>query len=157
MDELLDVLGLEGCSEVRVGNPLERGISGGEARRLSMGIGVADLESVRLLLLDEPTTVRGMETALQVVMVGWWRWFLLMTSGLIAGLCSRNCFSRTACCCQYCRCCDCCCGDVGLVLGVILPLLLLRRVITTLDATHAFGHDATDGRQRPQVGAYLCS
>lgn len=58
MDELLGVLGLEACSEVRVGNPLERGISGGEARRLSMGIGVADLESVRLLLLDEPTTVR---------------------------------------------------------------------------------------------------
>lgn len=58
VDELLGVLGLEACSEVRVGNPLERGISGGEARRLSMGIGVADLESVRLLLLDEPTTVR---------------------------------------------------------------------------------------------------
>lgn len=51
------MLGLESCSEVRVGNPLERGISGGEARRLSMGIGVADLKSVRLLLLDEPTTV----------------------------------------------------------------------------------------------------
>lgn len=58
MEELLDVLGLRACSEVRVGNPLERGISGGEARRLSMGIGVAALESVRLLLLDEPTTVR---------------------------------------------------------------------------------------------------
>lgn len=58
VDELLGVLGLEACSEVRVGNPLERGISGGEARRLSMGIGVADLESVRLLLLDEPTTVK---------------------------------------------------------------------------------------------------
>lgn len=58
MEELLDVLGLRACAEVRVGNPLERGISGGEARRLSMGIGVAALESVRLLLLDEPTTVR---------------------------------------------------------------------------------------------------
>lgn len=57
VNELLEVLGLEACSEVRVGNPLERGISGGEARRLSMGIGVAALESVRLLLLDEPTTV----------------------------------------------------------------------------------------------------
>lgn len=41
-----------------MGNPLERGISGGQARRLSVGVGVADLESVRLLLLDEPTTVR---------------------------------------------------------------------------------------------------
>lgn len=58
VEELLSVLGLESCGDVRVGNPLERGISGGEARRLSVGVGVADLESVRLLLLDEPTTVR---------------------------------------------------------------------------------------------------
>ena len=55
----MSVLGLESCGDVRVGNPLERGISGGEARRLSVGVGVADLESVRLLLLDEPTTVRA--------------------------------------------------------------------------------------------------
>lgn len=57
VDDLLGVLGLESCADVRVGNPLERGISGGQARRLSVGVGVVDLESVRLLLLDEPTTV----------------------------------------------------------------------------------------------------
>eukprot|EP00903_Cladosiphon_okamuranus_P016410 g15131.t1 len=69
VDELLGVLGLEGCSEVRVGNPLERGISGGEARRLSMGIGVADLESVRLLLLDEPTTGLDSSSASEVMLL----------------------------------------------------------------------------------------
>lgn len=59
VEELLRVLGLESCADVRIGNPLERGISGGQAKRLSVGLGVADLESVRLLLLDEPTTVRS--------------------------------------------------------------------------------------------------
>ncbi|CAM9488840.1 unnamed protein product, partial [Hapterophycus canaliculatus] len=69
VNELLEVLGLEACSEVRVGNPLERGISGGEARRLSMGIGVAALESVRLLLLDEPTTGLDSSSAAEVMLL----------------------------------------------------------------------------------------
>ncbi|CAN0508418.1 unnamed protein product, partial [Ectocarpus sp. 8 AP-2014] len=69
VEELLDVLGLRACAEVRVGNPLERGVSGGEARRLSMGIGVAALESVRLLLLDEPTTGLDSSSAAEVMLL----------------------------------------------------------------------------------------
>ncbi|CAM9986009.1 unnamed protein product, partial [Ectocarpus sp. 12 AP-2014] len=69
VEELLDVLGLRACADVRVGNPLERGISGGEARRLSMGIGVAALESVRLLLLDEPTTGLDSSSAAEVMLL----------------------------------------------------------------------------------------
>eukprot|EP00904_Undaria_pinnatifida_P002533 jgi/Undpi1/12280/HiC_scaffold_5.g01956.m1 len=69
VEELLSVLGLESCGDVRVGNPLERGISGGEARRLSVGVGVADLESVRLLLLDEPTTGLDSSSAAEVMLL----------------------------------------------------------------------------------------
>ncbi|CAN0429715.1 unnamed protein product [Ascophyllum nodosum] len=67
VEELLNVLGLESCADVRVGNPLERGISGGQARRLSVGVGVSDLESVRLLLLDEPTTGLDSSSAMEVL------------------------------------------------------------------------------------------
>ncbi|CAM9855798.1 unnamed protein product, partial [Choristocarpus tenellus] len=61
VEELLADLGLEACADVRVGNSLERGISGGQAKRLSIGVGIVDLESVRALLMDEPTT--GLDSA----------------------------------------------------------------------------------------------
>lgn len=58
VDELLGILGLESCANVRVGSSLVRGISGGQSRRLSVGIGMIDLANTRLVLMDEPTTVR---------------------------------------------------------------------------------------------------
>ena len=36
--ELLERLALTGCRSVRIGNPLEKGVSGGQAKRTNIGI-----------------------------------------------------------------------------------------------------------------------
>ncbi|CAM9776027.1 unnamed protein product, partial [Discosporangium mesarthrocarpum] len=56
VEELISELGLGACADSRVGDSMERGISGGQAKRLSIGVGIVDLESVRAVLMDEPTT-----------------------------------------------------------------------------------------------------
>lgn len=43
VDELLKVLALEPCRHVKIGNPLNRGISGGQAKRVNIGIAVCVL------------------------------------------------------------------------------------------------------------------
>lgn len=52
--QLINALSLTGAAESQVGNQLKRGISGGEARRLS--IGVEMLNDPDILFLDEPTS-----------------------------------------------------------------------------------------------------
>jgi ATP-binding cassette, subfamily G (WHITE), member 2 len=54
VSELLNVLGLESCRSVRIGSPLARGISGGQAKRVN--IGIALITNPRILFLDEPTS-----------------------------------------------------------------------------------------------------
>jgi ABC-type dipeptide/oligopeptide/nickel transport system ATPase subunit len=54
VEQLLDKLGLSSCSSTQIGHTLKRGISGGQAKRLN--IGVALISDPRVLYLDE---VRG--------------------------------------------------------------------------------------------------
>lgn len=54
MDFYIDILGLKGCADIRVGNNLIRGISGGERKRTSIGVELLTNPSV--IFLDEPTT-----------------------------------------------------------------------------------------------------
>ncbi|CEP60037.1 uncharacterized protein LALA0_S01e01574g [Lachancea lanzarotensis] len=54
VNELIAELGLRDCAETLVGDPRHPGLSGGEKRRLS--IGVQMISNPSLLFLDEPTT-----------------------------------------------------------------------------------------------------
>lgn len=67
VEELLDVLALEGCRKVRIGSPLARGISGGQAKRVN--IGIALITNPRILFLDEPTSGLDSYTANEVMTV----------------------------------------------------------------------------------------
>uniref|UniRef100_A0A7S0ZUN7 ABC transporter domain-containing protein n=1 Tax=Noctiluca scintillans TaxID=2966 RepID=A0A7S0ZUN7_NOCSC len=58
-DYLLDHLGLRSCQDVRVGNHIVKGISGGQKRRLSIALALA--KKPLLIFLDEPTT--GLDAA----------------------------------------------------------------------------------------------
>lgn len=59
LEDVVELLHLDGCRSTIVGNDMRRGISGGEARRLT--IGEALLTNARLLALDEPST--GLDSA----------------------------------------------------------------------------------------------
>ncbi|KJE94352.1 ABC transporter [Capsaspora owczarzaki ATCC 30864] len=59
IDVILKLLGLEHAANTLVGNALIRGISGGEKKRVT--IGVEMLKTPNMLLLDEPTT--GLDSA----------------------------------------------------------------------------------------------
>eukprot|EP00879_Flechtneria_rotunda_P005742 GHRR01006043.1.p1 GENE.GHRR01006043.1~~GHRR01006043.1.p1 ORF type:complete len:547 (+),score=129.21 GHRR01006043.1:934-2574(+) len=54
VEDLLDKLALTSCRSVKIGNPLEKGISGGQAKRTN--IGIALITNPRVLFLDEPTS-----------------------------------------------------------------------------------------------------
>ena len=54
VDKVLLQLGLEKCAETRVGNELQRGVSGGERKRTNIGMEL--VLSPDVLFLDEPTT-----------------------------------------------------------------------------------------------------
>lgn len=59
VDDLLKQMGLESCQHTRVGNQFVPGLSGGQKRRLS--VGVALMKRPLLLFLDEPTS--GLDAA----------------------------------------------------------------------------------------------
>lgn len=67
VDEIITELGLESCQDVLVGNEMEgiKGISGGEKRRLSVGIELVTRPMT--IILDEPTSGLDSEIALSIM------------------------------------------------------------------------------------------
>lgn len=62
---LIHELGLEHVANSRVGDDRVRGISGGERRRVSIGVDV--IHDPRVLILDEPTSGLDSSSALQII------------------------------------------------------------------------------------------
>ncbi len=62
---LLERLGLTVCADVPIGDPLTKGISGGQAKRTN--IGIALIANPRVLFLDEPTSGLDSFTSNEVV------------------------------------------------------------------------------------------
>jgi ABC-type multidrug transport system ATPase subunit len=65
VEELLGVLALDGCRAVRIGSAAARGVSGGQAKRVN--IGIALIANPRVLFLDEPTSGLDSFTANEVM------------------------------------------------------------------------------------------
>jgi ABC-type multidrug transport system ATPase subunit len=65
VDKILDMLGLTEVSNTLVGNHEVRGISGGQAKRLSIGVEIINLPN--LMFLDEPTTGLDSSISLEVM------------------------------------------------------------------------------------------
>ncbi|KAK5192289.1 hypothetical protein LTR92_007464 [Exophiala xenobiotica] len=66
-ERVLLQLGLKDCADTLIGNDLVKGISGGEKRRVSIGIQI--LTDPRVLLLDEPTSGLDAFTAFSIIEV----------------------------------------------------------------------------------------
>ncbi|KAI3851997.1 hypothetical protein MKW98_019996 [Papaver atlanticum] len=64
---VIDQLGLQNAANTMIGDESHRGISGGERRRVSIGIGI--IYSPIILFLDEPTSGLDSTSAFQVVKV----------------------------------------------------------------------------------------
>ncbi|KAE8655920.1 ABC transporter G family member 5 [Hibiscus syriacus] len=62
---LIQELGLDHVAKARVGNDRVRGISGGERRRVSIGVDV--IHDPKVLILDEPTSGLDSTSALQII------------------------------------------------------------------------------------------
>lgn len=65
VEEVIRELGLKECADTRVGNSQHRGCSGGEKRRVSIGVQL--LANPSVLFLDEPTTGLDATSAFQLV------------------------------------------------------------------------------------------
>lgn len=65
VEEVIDMLDLGKCSDTVIGSDLQRGISGGQAKRVN--IGLALITRPKVLLLDEPTSGLDSRTANEVV------------------------------------------------------------------------------------------
>ena len=65
VDKLINKLALESCKNTKIGNALRRGISGGQAKRVN--IGIALVTNPRVLFLDEPTSGLDSYTANEVI------------------------------------------------------------------------------------------
>jgi ABC-type multidrug transport system ATPase subunit len=63
--KLLSLLDLSECKDVIIGSPLEKGISGGQRKRCSVGMALINRPSV--VFLDEPTTGLDSETSFGLV------------------------------------------------------------------------------------------
>jgi ABC-type multidrug transport system ATPase subunit len=67
VDELINVLALTSCKDVLIGNDLARGISGGQSKRVN--IGIALITNPKVLFLDEPTSGLDSFTSNEVISV----------------------------------------------------------------------------------------
>lgn len=67
VDEVLEMLDLTEAADTLIGNDLIRGVSGGQKRRVSIGVDI--IHSPSIIFLDEPTSGLDSATALQVVSV----------------------------------------------------------------------------------------
>lgn len=65
VEEVIRELGLKECADTRIGNSQHRGCSGGEKRRVSIGVQL--LANPAVLFLDEPTTGLDATSAFQLV------------------------------------------------------------------------------------------
>lgn len=64
-DAIVAGLGLSGVANQRIGTPIQRGISGGQKRRVTIGCSLVTLPKV--LFLDEPTSGLDTATAFEVI------------------------------------------------------------------------------------------
>ena len=67
VDETIEQLGLQSCRKTRIGTEMSRGISGGQAKRVN--IGIALITDPKVLFLDEPTTGLDSFTSNEVMQV----------------------------------------------------------------------------------------
>eukprot|EP00124_Ichthyophonus_hoferi_P000453 Ihof_evm5s17 gene=Ihof_evmTU5s17 len=67
VQQVINELGLESCQDTMIGTEQMRGISGGQAKRVNIGIEL--LTDPRVLFLDEPTSGLDSTTALEVMSV----------------------------------------------------------------------------------------
>ena len=65
VEEVILELGLKECADTRIGNSQHRGCSGGEKRRVSIGVQL--LANPSVLFLDEPTTGLDATSAFQLI------------------------------------------------------------------------------------------
>lgn len=67
VNELINKLGLTSCADTKVGDIKERGLSGGEKKRLSIACEL--INSPSLIFLDEPTTGLDAFQAQKVIII----------------------------------------------------------------------------------------
>jgi len=65
VNKMIKQLDLENCADTMVGSTLEKGISGGEKRRTSIGIEL--LTNPPVIFLDEPTSGLDSHTAKKII------------------------------------------------------------------------------------------
>jgi ABC-type multidrug transport system ATPase subunit/ABC-type multidrug transport system permease subunit len=65
VDEVLNGLGLQSVKNNRIGTPIQRGISGGQKRRVTIGSALVAMPQI--LFLDEPTSGLDIHTAYEVM------------------------------------------------------------------------------------------
>jgi ABC-type multidrug transport system ATPase subunit len=65
VNEIIMELGLDNCRNTWIGSPQSRGISGGERKRVSIGIEL--VSQPRVLFLDEPTSGLDSFTAFNII------------------------------------------------------------------------------------------
>jgi ABC-type multidrug transport system ATPase subunit len=67
VNSLVDSLGLSHCQHSKIGNEFQRGVSGGELKRVSIGVEL--MSQPEILFLDEPTTSLDANTALDIILL----------------------------------------------------------------------------------------
>lgn len=65
---MLAELGLTDVAHQRIGNAVQRGISGGQKRRVTLGAALVTMP--RILLLDEPTSGLDSRASREVIQAG---------------------------------------------------------------------------------------